>query len=80
MARKIQPALRQPYPTGTPMVYAAPQCEESRRRQYEVAIDRGEELINMWIDGDRSMSYPLKARLFIAKDQEMIEPEEMIEP
>jgi hypothetical protein len=45
-----------------------------------VAIDRGEELINMWIDGDRSMSYPLKARLFIAKDQEMIEPEEMIEP
>ncbi len=38
----------------------------------EVAIDRGEELINMWIDGDRSMSYPLKARLFIAKDQDPV--------
>lgn len=54
------------------MVYAHPQCEESRNRRYEVAIDHGDDLINMWIDGDRSMSYPLKFKLFIPK--EMPEP------
>lgn len=64
MARKKE-ILREPIPTGTPMRYIRPQCRESEIRQYEVAMDWGGELINMWIDGDRSMSYPLRASLFV---------------
>lgn len=51
-------------PTGTPLNHLNATCPEPNLRLYEVAVDWGGAMINMWIDGCRSMSYPMSCKIF----------------